>query len=76
MAVDLLVCNACCCRWDVQCCEGDEWQVENGVASLSAGPRQPFYHVLVDLRDWEGSDPQTAIAYVPEEVLSPPEVCM
>jgi hemimethylated DNA binding protein len=62
------------CRWDVRCCEDVEWQAENGVDSLDHGSRQPFYHILVDLRDWEDGNPQNAIAYVPEEVLMPAAV--
>ena len=62
------------CRWDVRCCEDEEWQAENGVDGLKHGSKQPFYHILVDLRDWEDGNPQTAIAYVPEEVLMPAAV--
>ncbi len=58
----------------MRCCEDGEWQAENGIDSLAGGPCQTFYHVLVDLRDWEGGNPQTAISYVAEELLSPPEV--
>lgn len=64
----------CTCRWDVRCCEDEDWQSDNSVDSLAAGSAQPFYHILVDLRDWEDGNPQTAITYVPEELLTPPEV--
>ncbi len=64
----------CTCRWDVRGCEDEDWQSDNSVDSLAAGSAQPFYHILVDLRDWEGGSPQTAITYVPEELLTPPEV--
>lgn len=58
----------------MRCCEDEEWQSTNSIDSLAAGTAQPFYHVLVDLRDWEDGNPQAAITYVPEELLQEPEV--
>lgn len=60
------------CGWDVKCCEDERWQQENEVDSLQNGASQPFYHVLVDARDWEGS-PENSIGYLAEELLIPPE---
>ena len=62
------------CRFDVHCCEEEAWQQQSGVPGLARGPRQPFYHVLVDLQDWDDRPPQSALTYVPEELLSAPEV--
>lgn len=38
--------------WDARCCEGEEWVAASGAAGLAQGLAQPFYHVLVDQRDW------------------------
>ncbi len=44
---------------------------------LQKGASQPFYHVLVDTRDWPLTSLLTApVAYVPEELLTAPEVCL
>jgi hemimethylated DNA binding protein len=37
--------------WDIQCCEDEEWVAANGGPALRKD--QPFYHVVVDERDWE-----------------------
>lgn len=39
---------------------------------LQRGDRQPWYHLLVDLRDWAAVSAEYAIAYVPEELLREP----
>ena len=64
------------CRWDQRCCETEQWQQRAGVGGLRRGAEQPFYHVLVDQRDWpKGASAQSAmLAYVPEELLEAPEV--
>ena len=44
---------------------------------MAAGSQQPFYHVLVDSRDWldeEGSPP--LLSYVAQELLGGPQVCV
>ena len=63
-------------RWDDRCCETEEWQRRAGVDGLRRGPEQPFYHVLIDQRDWTkgGVTPNAMLAYVPEEMLVAPEV--
>eukprot|EP00887_Chlorella_sp_A99_P007314 scaffold2.g7314.t1 len=58
------------CGWDVSCCEGAEWQARAGVDALERGAAQPFYHVLVDTRDWPEDPDQPPVAYVPEERLT------
>ena len=64
------------CRWDDRCCETEEWQRRAGVSGLRRGPEQPFYHVLVDQRDWAKgtATPDAMLAYVAEEMLTAPEV--
>jgi heat shock protein HspQ len=62
------------CRWDVHCCEEEGWQEVTGVRSLKRGPAQPFYHVLVDSRDWGFDVEQPPVAYVAEELLADVEV--
>jgi len=37
-------------------------------------PRQPFYHVLVDVRDWEFDAAQPPVAYAAQELLAAPEL--
>eukprot|EP01026_Neomeris_dumetosa_P029319 TRINITY_DN2376_c0_g1_i5.p1 TRINITY_DN2376_c0_g1~~TRINITY_DN2376_c0_g1_i5.p1 ORF type:complete len:256 (-),score=46.72 TRINITY_DN2376_c0_g1_i5:145-912(-) len=60
--------------WDTQCCESEEWSQQNGVKNLKAGSCQPFYHLLVDNRDWEIDNPEVPpVAYAPEETLWSPE---
>ncbi len=63
-------------RWDDRCCETEEWQRRAGVGGLRRGPEQPFYHVLVDQRDWAKgtATPDAMLAYVAEEMLTAPEV--
>ena len=45
------------------------------MAGLRRGAEQPFYHVLVDQRDWPkgGAAQSSMLAYVPEELLVAPE---
>ena len=43
-----------------------------GVKDLQRGDRRPWYHLLVDLRDWAAVSAEYAIAYVPEELLREP----
>lgn len=67
-------------RWDPACAETEEWQVNAGVDNLSKGKAQPFYQLLVDLRDWPytprkpGENPDIPLTYVAEELLDAPEV--
>ena len=63
-------------RWDDRCCETEAWQCSAGVDGLRRGPEQPFYHVLIDQRDWAkgSSTPNSMLAYVAEEMLVAPEV--
>ncbi|CAD7697105.1 unnamed protein product [Ostreobium quekettii] len=62
------------CGWDVQCCESTAWQADNSVDGLIAGLKQPFYHVLVDEREWSPNPNVAPVAYVPEEYLTAPEL--
>lgn len=62
-------------RWDDGCCENAEWKSRIDCASLEYGERQPFYHVLVDMRDWPVSEQDPPVAYVPQERLIAPQVC-
>lgn len=39
--------------WDAQCCESEAWREANSIDRLPRGAKQPFYHVLVDQRDWQ-----------------------
>ncbi|KMS96235.1 hypothetical protein BVRB_000910 [Beta vulgaris subsp. vulgaris] len=57
------------CGMDPVCCETSAWMETANVASLSSGPNQPFYQVLVDVHE----DPELLVAYVPEEKLLAPE---
>ena len=67
--------------WDACCLETPEWQREAGIGgnsresstSSSADPFQPFYHVLVDARDWKGPEGSPPLAYVPQSRLVWPE---
>ena len=59
------------CGWDLACCESAEWQDANGVSNLVNGADQVFYHVLVDVSDWQSSSyDEPPVAYVPEELLA------
>ena len=44
--------------------------------SLERGEKQPFYHVLVDSRDWPPDSSDVPVAYVAHEKLYAPEVCL
>ncbi|KAL6764350.1 hypothetical protein V8C86DRAFT_2474337 [Haematococcus lacustris] len=57
--------------WDAQCCEAEDWVEANGGAGVNQA--QPFYHVLVDQRDWEFDAYQPPVAYVAEELCWTPE---
>ncbi|KAF5827961.1 Hemimethylated DNA-binding protein YccV like-domain-containing protein [Dunaliella salina] len=59
--------------WDAQCCESDEWAEAVGVASLPRGSKQPFYQLLVDVRDWSFDYTLPPVAYVAEDFLWAPE---
>lgn len=59
--------------WDDVCCESPDWQERNGVPSLTRKAAQPFYHLLVDVRDWPPNEEAPPIAYVAEELLEAPE---
>lgn len=61
--------------WDRQCCETEEWLERSGAQDLRRGTRQTFYHLLVDVRDWDVDDDlQPPVAYVAEELLTCPEL--
>lgn len=60
--------------WDPQCCEDDDWMQKAGVDGLTRGTQQPFYHVLVDVRDWDFDASQPPVAYAAEEMLTCPEL--
>lgn len=57
------------CGLDPICCESRSWMETANVDKLSRGPNQPFYEVLLDMRE----DPELAPAYVAEENLVSPE---
>ncbi len=59
--------------WDEVCCEADEWQAVANVAALQNGVAQPFYHILVDMRDWPSARFEAPVAYVAEELLDAPQ---
>ena len=74
--------------WDACCLETPEWQREAGIGGggggggggeggeggkAAADPFQPFYHVLVDARDWRGPEDSPPLAYVPQSRLVWPE---
>ncbi|GFR46804.1 hypothetical protein Agub_g8437, partial [Astrephomene gubernaculifera] len=60
--------------WDPACCESEDWAVQAKVEALRRGTRQPFYHLLVDARDWEYDAHLPPVAYVAEELLTAPEL--
>lgn len=64
--------RAVVCGWDVQCCEDETWQTENGILD-EPGVKQTFYHLLVDSRDWDDVPPDSAIVYVSEAQLVAPQ---
>lgn len=57
------------CGMDPVCCESGAWMEKANVQNLSKGSNQPFYQVLVDVRE----DPELLVAYVAEENLAAPE---
>lgn len=52
--------------WDAQCCESEEWAEAAGVNQLPKGTKQPFYQLLVDMRDWSLDDALPPVAYAGE----------
>ena len=63
-------------RWDSECCENEKWKASADVPSLERGEKQPFYHVLVDSRDWPPDSSDVPVAYVAHDKLYAPEVCL
>lgn len=61
--------RAVVCGMDPVCCESKAWMETAHVESLTRGPDQPFYQVLVDVYE----DPNILVAYVPEENLLAPD---
>ncbi|KAJ0724964.1 putative UVR domain, hemimethylated DNA-binding domain-containing protein [Helianthus annuus] len=61
--------RAVICGMDPVCCETSAWMENAHVDQLTRGPDQPYYQVLVDVRE----DPNLLVAYVPEENLLAPE---
>ena len=59
--------------WDSVCCEDKEWIEVAGAGGLEKGLKQPFYHVLVDVRDWEFDAAAPPVAYIAQELLMAPE---
>jgi hemimethylated DNA binding protein len=57
------------CGMDPLCCESSNWADAAGVNELPRGPNQPFYQVLVDVRE----EPSLMVSYVAEENLCCPE---
>ncbi|XP_074292202.1 clp protease adapter protein ClpF, chloroplastic [Silene latifolia] len=57
------------CGMDPVCCESNDWMETANVQSLSKGSNQPFYQVLVDVRE----DADLLVTYVAEENLIAPE---
>lgn len=49
--------------WDASCRAGSEWLSATGTARLPHGAAQPFYHVLVDVRD----RPDAQVSYVAQD---------
>lgn len=49
--------------WDTACKAGDKWVAATRTDALPHGTAQPFYHVLVDVRD----RPDARIAYVAQD---------
>ncbi|KAG2452863.1 hypothetical protein HYH02_002207 [Chlamydomonas schloesseri] len=60
--------------WDMRCCESEDWIAAARVGETGRGISQPFYHLLVDARDWEYDPHLPPVAYVPEELLTSPEL--
>lgn len=61
--------------WDTSCCEEDEWKATvRKVLRTEKGFGQPYYHVLVDVRDFDFNPDQPPITYVAEEYLTCPDV--
>ena len=57
---------------DPACMQSEAWMAANGVALLKRGGKQPFYHVLPDVRDRPGAQ----VTYVAHENVlfdTPPE---
>ena len=61
-------------RWDIICCEDDDWKEKAGVEALQHGSLQPFYHILVDEQDWTANNQESLVAYVAQEKLLAPQV--
>lgn len=59
--------------WDDGCYEDDDWKKIVDITSLNFGDLQPFYHVLVDARDWPLDSAVPPVAYVPQEQLIAPQ---
>lgn len=57
------------CGMDPVCCESDQWAETAGVDELPRGRNQPFYQVLVDVRE----EPSVMVTYVAEDNLVAPE---
>ncbi|KAK9846385.1 hypothetical protein WJX81_002720 [Elliptochloris bilobata] len=57
------------CGWDEACCEGEDWRAAAGVVGAET---QPFYHVLVDLADWDLADTLPPVTYVAQDRLVAP----
>lgn len=53
--------------WSEECAQSAEWQQTMGVKKLNGGPKQPFYHVLVDTRD---RGPHPIRTYVAQENMT------
>ena len=58
--------------YDRRCSATDEWIEAMGVDTLPGGREQPFYHVLVDVRDRPGAQ-MTYVAQENIELDAPPE---
>ncbi|EIE19000.1 hypothetical protein COCSUDRAFT_54839 [Coccomyxa subellipsoidea C-169] len=59
--------------WDDGCCEDDDWKAAADFNNLQFGDLQPFYHLLVDVRDWPLNSSTPPVAYVPQERLLAPQ---
>eukprot|EP00897_Mesotaenium_endlicherianum_P001855 jgi/Mesen1/1698/ME000138S00557 len=57
------------CGMDPMCCESESWMQAAGIDKLARGGNQPFYQVLVDMRQ----DPGFVAAYVAEEFIVIPD---
>jgi len=57
------------CGWDLGCCESEQWQTRMSVETLTDGIDQPFYHLLVDERDWPAYTKGPPMGYVAQETL-------